>query len=220
VRISHKHRFVFLANPRAGSTTIRNVLDDYSDIKSVHITNINEEHPFYNHITAKELKDIFDARGWDWFTYKRFCIVRNPFDRIVSAYYHQLRLIHEKDEAQGWLHNLLRKVSLKKKPELTFKNFVIYLNPKHILTITLKEFICDEKGNFLVDDVLMFEKLERDLPSYLKELGITISSEDIPHLNITKGRKPYMDYYDDETRKIIEDLYSYEIERFGYTFGN
>lgn len=101
MRISHKYRFVFLANLRTGSTTVRSILDHYSDIKSVHITQISERFPFYHHISAQELKPIFEERGWDWSKYKKFCVIRNPYDRIVSLYHHSQQMKLKKIKSQS-----------------------------------------------------------------------------------------------------------------------
>ncbi|MEN8154473.1 MAG: sulfotransferase family 2 domain-containing protein [Acidobacteriota bacterium] len=218
MRISHKHRFVFLANPRTASTTIRNILDDYSDIKSRYITDIDRDFPYYHHISAQELKKIFDLNGWDWFSYKRFCIVRNPFDRVVSLYHHKIQTSTQPDERRSRPYNLARKIKYKLLGDSKFENYVKHLNPKKRLTTSLKEFLCDKDGNFLVDDVLMFENLGTELPEYLKQFGIKIEKEDIPHLNLSSGRNKYKEYYDPLTRKKVEEIYSYEIERFKYKF--
>lgn len=218
MRISHKHRFVFLANPRTASTTIREILDDYSDIKSRYISEIDNNFPFYHHISARELKEIFDINGWDWFSYKRFCVVRNPFDRVVSLYHHKKSTFTEPDERRSRLYNLARKIKYKLSGDSNFENYVKHLNPAKRLTTSLKEFLCDEDGNFLVDDVLMFEKMETELPKYLKELGISIKRKDIPHMNPSSGRINYIEYYSPETQNKVEETYSYEIERFKYKY--
>jgi hypothetical protein len=218
VRISHKHKFVFLALPRTGSTTVREILDDYSDIKSVHITQVTHQFPFYHHISARELKRIFDKRCWDWFAYQRFCVVRNPFDRVVSLYHHHKKIDSDKNRLKPSLYKFIEYLHFGVRPELAFSEYVMNLNPKRKLTTTLKEFICDDDGEFLVDDVLTFETLACVLPDYLKQMNIFITREDIPVRNATEERKPYAPYYTDKTRKIVESIYAYELERFSYAF--
>ena len=218
MRISHKYGFVFLALPRTGTTTTRKVLDDYSDIKSIHISEISKTFPFYNHISAVELKDIFDERGWDWFSYKRFCVVRNPYDRVVSLYHHRQKLKVERIELAGIVWKFLYKMNDILRPTNTFREYVFRINPKRPLRISLKPFISDKKGNLLVDDVLMFENLTDELPKYLETFDISIKPEDIPHLNATQNRRAYRDYYDEATKQRVSELYSYEINRFGYRF--
>ncbi|MCK4678323.1 MAG: sulfotransferase family 2 domain-containing protein [Bacteroidales bacterium] len=218
MRISHKHRFVFLAIPRTGSTTVRNVLDDYSDIKSIHISEITDGFPFYHHISARELKNIFERRGWEWSDYKKFCMIRNPYDRVVSLYYHRLKMESNIMKNRGVIGNSIGNVKDIVKPVNTFKDYLMHINPRNRLPTSLKAFICDDNGNFLVDDVLMYEKLNEDLPNYLDNLGINITAEDIPHLNASQNRSAYRDYFDEDTKKRVSELYAYEISRFGYNF--
>ncbi len=205
--------------PRTGSTTVRSVLDRYSDIKSVHITQTTRQFPFYHHIPARELKSIFDQRGWDWFAYRRFCVVRNPFDRVVSLYHHYQKINADRGKSRTSPRNFLKYLYFKVRPEITFAEYVMKLNPQDPLTVSLKEFICDESGEFLVDDVLTFEHLDSLLPAYLQQMNISITKEEIPVLNSSTGREPYTLYYTREAREKVESLYAYEIQRFSYTFG-
>ena len=138
------------------------------------------------------------ARGWDWDGYRKFCVIRNPYDRVVSLYHH--RFDH-----------------LKESP-VSFKQFVFLLNPENRLHTTLKDFICDDKGQFLVRDILQFEYLAKQLPDYLKQAGIDLPSDSLPHLNASKSRRLYRDYYDAESEARVSMLYQYEIKRFGYAF--
>jgi len=214
MRISHKYKFVFLATPRTGSTTVRKVLDDYSDIISVRISQKNRQFPFYDHISAAELKQIFDRKGWQWEDYRTFCVVRNPFDRVVSLYHHHLKMRDRRDNK-----SLLSNIRDALTPEPSFKKYVFSINPRKRLTTALEYFIGDRTGsNMLVKDVLMFEHLTRDLPDYLGSIGIQVSEEDIPHLNASDNRNDYRKYYCEDTKRRVSDLYRYEIERFGYTF--
>lgn len=213
MRISHSDKWIFLAVPRTGSTTVRKLLDDYSDIRSIHITKISKEFPFYHHISALELKNIFEIRGWKWEDYTKFCIVRNPFDRIVSLYYHHLKM--RKNVAKK---SFLKRIKDKVISEPSFEDFVFQINPGNRLTTSLKNFICDQSGNVLVDDILKFENLESDIPKYLNKLSTQINIDSIPHLNASKGRLKYRKYYGPDTKKKIAELYYYEIEKFAYSF--
>ena len=216
MRISHSHKFVFLATPRTGSTTARKILDKYSDITSVHISEISDDFPFYNHISALELKNIFEDRSWDWDSYKKFCFVRNPYDRVVSLYHHHLKM--RKDEKVKNVRSFIRKIIYMIRRPPSFRDYVTNINPKNRVPTSLESFICDRDGNVLVNEVLMFEKLTEDLPKLLSNLDISITSEDIPHLNASVDRQQYRKYYDEELRNKVRDLYKYEFERFGYTF--
>lgn len=124
MRISHTYKFIFFANPRTGSTTVRDVLDEYSDILSVHITEASAKFPFYHHITPLELKAIFMDRGWDWYSYRKFCFVRNPYDRVVSLYHHYLRI--RKENKMKGLKGLLWRLRYLTFRASSFKEYVAY----------------------------------------------------------------------------------------------
>ena len=79
--------------PRAGSTTVRKNLDQYSDVKSVHVSETDADFPFFHHMTAAELKAAFESKEWQWDDYRKFCIVRNPYDRLVSLYHLSLSVL-------------------------------------------------------------------------------------------------------------------------------
>lgn len=216
MRISHSHKFIFLATPRTGSTTARKILDKYSDIASVHLPEISDDFPFYNHISALELKSIFEDRGWDWDSYKRFCFVRNPYDRVVSLYHHHLKM--RKNAKIKCVKSFIRKIIYMTRRAPSFRDYVVNINPKNRVPTSLESFVCDRDGNSLVNEVLMFENLAEDLPKFLGKLGISITSEDIPHLNASADRQQYRKYYDEELRNKVKDLYKYEFERFEYSF--
>lgn len=144
---------------------------------------------------ASELKDVFQERNWEWNDYKKFCFVRNPFDRVVSLFHHRSRT-----------------------HETTFDNFVKTVDPENRVTTSLEAFLCDKNGEFLVDDILKFEELSDVLPKFLTDAGISITSADIPHLNGSDDRLGYREYYNDELVETVSNLYKYEIERFDYSF--
>ena len=217
MRISHRHRFLFLSYPRTASRSVRKVLDRFSEVASVNVTRISQEHPFYHHMPAKEAKRVFDEMGWDWSQYRRFCVVRNPFARVVSLYHHHLSM--RKRGAPGLAPIPKIKALVKYRLEQTpsFKNYVLSLNRKHRLALPLDEFILADDSSHLVDDVLRFEELYDELPGYLQQLGIEIAPEEIPRVG-SSGIRSYEEYYDEETQSFVEHLYHYEIDRFGYSF--
>ena len=217
MRISHRYTFVFLAYPRTASKSVRQVLDPYSDIRGIHPTRTSRKHPFSEHMPAKEARAIFERRGWDWFSYRRFCVVRNPYTRVVSLYHHYLSMRIRKAPGLAPFPRFKALVKYKLEHPKTFKEYVLTIDRHQQMTMPLYDFIHDDDGNCLVDDVLRFEDLANQLPDYLRQIAIQIDPEEIPRLG-SFGIRDYKKDYDDETRIFVGNLYQYEIERFGYSF--
>ncbi len=217
MRVSHRYRFVFLAYPRTASRSVRELLDPYSDIQGVHPTRTGRKHPFAQHMPAREAQAVFDKKGWDWFSYRRFCVVRNPYTRVVSLYHHYQSMRALKAPGFAPIPKLKALVKYQLERPKSFREYVLTLDKRQGMPMPLYDFIHDDAGLCLVDDVLKFEELADELPGYLSQLGIQIRPEDIPVVGSSDIRE-YKSYYDAETLRFVESLYQYEIDRFGYSF--
>ena len=93
MRISHRHKFVFISNPKCATETIRLFLDEHSDIKSTH------SGPFRHHVQAKVLMKHFYELGWEWGKYFKFGTIRNPWARAVSQFFYH----KEQKEFPEWI---------------------------------------------------------------------------------------------------------------------
>jgi hypothetical protein len=216
MRISHQHKFIFFAVPRTGSTTVRSVLDDFSDVRSVHITDRTAEQPFYHHISPRELVGIFESRGWDFDEYRKFCFVRNPFDRVVSLFHHRLRMIYG-DDIFGLIRRRVKVAVHRRKRFRQFvENRIIGCSGR--LEEPVSSFITNDQGVPLVDDVLPFEQISSRLPQYLEEsFRLPVSAEDVPKKN-SSSRLHYSEYYDDHARSIVRSTYKSDLLSFDYSF--
>lgn len=216
MRISHRYRFVFLSNPRTASRSIRAVLDEYSDIKSVHSSRVSKQSPFYHHMPAGEAKRVFDERRWDWFEYRRFCIVRNPYARMVSLYHHYLNMRTRIAPDLAPISKLKALVKYRVMPRQSFSEYAVRPDKIRQIAMPLDEFIFDGDGTCLVDDIIRYEALAEELPPYLQGIGIDVDPQQIPVLGASNINS-YKGYYDDETVSLVNELYHYAIDRFGYS---
>lgn len=124
-----------------------------------------------------------------------FTIVRNPWDRLVSMYTF-----------------LQQNMSLLQ--ECTFKDFVLYEIKNisfgnHKLTTPQIRWI--EPG---VTHLLRFENLEEDFKIIQ---DIFQCYEPLPVHNQTH-HDHYRNYYNDETRQVVAEIFKEDIEAFGYEF--
>jgi len=166
---------------------------------------------------AKWAKEVFGSMGWDWDSYHRFCVVRNPYTRVVSLYHHYRSMRTRKAPGFAPIPRIRALVRYALERPKSFREYVLGLDRRSALAMPLYDFIHDDGGTCLVDDVLTYEDLADELPLYLNRLGLPVKSSDIPFVG-SSGIKGYREHYDAETRAYVEDLYRYEIDRFGYNF--
>jgi hypothetical protein len=173
-----------------------------------------EKKIWMQHATCSEIKKYYASKE-QWDSYFKFAIIRNPFDRIVSSY--------------NWLCGSMMK-PCNFRDRLLFKNFVFRKAPfKEVLS---QDFIGDptnryhhikpsieylfENDNLLVDYVGRFENLEYEWKFICKKIG---TKNTLPHIHKrSRSNKHYREYYNDETRGYISEVYKKDLEIFGYKF--
>ena len=212
MRISHRHRFVFFASPKTGSSSVRRLLDPYTDVFPVlNYGLVTSENPFYPHMTPRETRDLFRRFGWDFEGYRKFTFVRSPWSRLVSLYEHIRRGVPDLEPFSSWLETV--------SPEGAGGGGALEQRWRRYGAYSLDSYVSDEGGAWLVDRVIRLEDIDRELLPYLAELGLPISQgERILHRN-DGGITDYTSYYTDESIRLVERLYREDIERFGYRFG-
>lgn len=146
--------------------------------------------------------------------YFKFSIVRNPWDRLVSAYTFVVQ--------NGSKHvRPLPNEIYKSESFSTFDKFITewlpYQNLFEIDVVFCPQyhFICDNKGKVIVDYIGKFENIDSAMEDVSKQLGCNIN---LKKLNASDRNKNYRDYYTDETIKIVSELYKKDIELFSYDF--
>ena len=212
MRISHKHKFVFIAVTKTASSSIRSAIYNFVDLRP---TDFGED--VTPHIKSVDLKKKFIEKGWDWDEYFKFAFVRNPWDRIVSQFkykhgYIETHIVDQLKKGDGkynFKHNLLN-----------FRGFLDHLvmtnNEKKNLYLKQVDWIFDKNKKNMVDFVGRFENLQEDFNIVCDKIGIP--HRQLPHQNKTK-HKHYTEYYNDETREIVAKKYAKDIEYFNYKFG-
>lgn len=205
--ISHKHKFIFIHTPKCAGTSVEHALYNYasdiSDILSGY--KLNTRHKQWC-INTKNLRNehLFNSinKHIDYF---KFTFCRNPYDRLVSTYE---------------FFNLSKRYN-------TFSNFVNCTRLFEDVKKILDQDFClntDLEYHLLpgvyfikhgVDFIGRFENLQQDFDSICNTIGIP--KQKLPYARKTK-HKHYTEYYDDETRQIVAELYKKDFEYFGYKF--
>ena len=142
----------------------------------------------------------------------KFTFVRNPYDRMVSAFFFLKRGITDLDREFAAKHlnqfDNFKDFALELK-NLKFKKSVgkcPHFKPQHT-------FICDKNNNIAVDFVGHLESIQTDFLVVKEHFKIECN---LLKKNNTK-HKPYQDYYNEEIRKIVYEIYKKDFDLFNYS---
>ena len=139
-----------------------------------------------------------------------FTVVRNPWDRMVSAY-HYLKNI-SLPEGSSWL--ALNKITAENFP--TFEEWVYsleeYKNPE--VYWFRPETPQAEWIDVPVNLILRYETLQQDFKQIQEMFDCPLP---LPH-HYNSGRGHYKDYYSDSTRKLVERLSQLDIDTWKYVY--
>jgi hypothetical protein len=141
-----------------------------------------------------------------------FAFVRNPWDRVVSAYRALLRG-GMRGQAIPWRDRYLGQYA-------SFREFVIdWIGERnrvywHGHFTPQFEFLIDSHGEVAVSYVARFERLETEVEQICQRLGTSCV---LRHENRAPG-VDYRTYYDEETIQIVRERYAKDIHLFNYTF--
>ncbi len=152
--------------------------------------------------SLREVDNLEKVEEYDK-TYFKFAFVRNPYDRLASCFRHVIQ--------KGVLQNIQEHPDLHR--NMSFKEFVNVISKIKIENMDIHfrpqyTFILD-KPNYLGK----FESLNEDFTKLSKIMGIRSCS--LLHENKTNPTH-LEDYYDEETRKKVYNLYKKDFEQFGY----
>lgn len=166
------------------------------------------------HLRIPHYQLIFSQREFE--TYFKFTFVRNPWDRLVSAFLF-LKKGGANQQDKAWANENLVEFE-------DFHSFVTkWVNRRNINSwkhfVPQYKFLCEPRSHTpQVDFIGYFERIEEDF-SYLK--GKVGGKSDLQHLNKTGGRKrDYQEYYTQAAIQIVADVYEEDIRLFGYDFEN
>lgn len=191
--INKEHKIIFIHIPRTGGTSIRRLFD----------FPLNGFQNYGHKIKQSMGEEVYNK-------YYKFSIVRNPWDRMVSMY-HFLRddPIGNKYPFPGGL-----------KDNESFKDWIMrrfsqgYQRfPKGNL-YSFKWLSDWDTKDIIVDKILKFENYSEELQPILNKCGIPAP---IPHEN-KSTRKPYQEYYDEESKEIVGKNFYTDCVLFGYEF--
>lgn len=184
--ISDEYKALFTHIDKTGGSSITSMLN-----------NGGREETKYKH---KPMADMIDSSNKDYF---KFAFVRNPYERILSKYYHDVKIA--RPEKPGSTRNTTNFREWVNRHKNGLRKF---LRPQY-------EYLHDKSGKLLPDFVGKFENFEKDLLYVKEKLGL---KSEILHKNqnpIKKDVNTMLDY-NRESLDVVNKLYSKDFKAFNY----
>ena len=195
---SEEQKAFFVHIPKTAGTSLRSALG---------IT-----HQGYTHVPVRVLEQLYPEELESYYV---FSVVRNPWDRMVSVFEHATQK-GGWPKQQAWADRTIG--------TLDFAEFVRRLGnePAYRRAVMGYDFFFPQRyflekrdGTVRCDRIIPFEQLS-DAAALLREHFPQM--EELGHERRNASRKRYQDYYDDETRAIVGELYRQDIALCDYRF--
>lgn len=145
-------------------------------------------------------RDITKAR---WNEYYKFAFVRNPWDKVVSEYHWRKT---QKDPGPEEFDVFVKHCENRVRGS---RRGIYWIHAQPQIS-----FVTNKRGDVIVDDIFKFEELDKAVESINEQLNISLKLKK----HNTSKHNNYREYYNEETRKMIHNLYREDIETFRYMF--
>lgn len=203
--ISQQHKCIFIHIHRTGGTSIEAF---FNQPRQKHYT-------IHHYLKNPECQDMF-----------KFTFVRNPWTKVVNHYRWRQEKKYKNWNLDGplgvtfpvWLQHLYDTFKINKDKTDIYPSKVRdahHLKPYGMNLIPQLNWISNQKGDLLVDFIGRFERLQQDFNLVCSKLGIKKTR--LPWINKTE-HKPYHEYYNQERIEMVAEIYSKDIEYFGFQF--
>lgn len=248
--ISHKHKFIFVRPRKIAGTSVIIALarslgssdvlalpqpeiqskpgldgDDFPTLRRLNDTTASR----VAHVLPQTIRDEAGEDVWE--SYRKFTIVRNPWDWFVSLHVHWVRHIWDEIKVPGvrglmrrrsstlyrrgrsfaQAQQLFRSDQLKECVELALRR---NLYPRQLGDMERFYFL---DGQRYADDYLRFENLQDDFDSLCQRLGLEQRALPRAKTELRKGDQ-YQHYYTTFSRQRIAEHCGRVLDEFGYSF--
>ncbi len=218
-RASTRHKYLTVATPKVACTTIKRTLHALEGLPPPDPWwDVHDAAPELrlSHYSASEVQQMLTSPD-----YLRFAIVRNPYDRMLSAW--KSKILAHRDTQYAPLRVEIRQAfdypaGVEDSPIVAFGDFVRFVtstsHPDAHWSRQVSVLACDDVSydvigrfeNFVTDFRAILERLDAPPPVLALAAEVTNPTVDLPPAAA----------YDSDLAKIVYDYYREDFERFGY----
>lgn len=215
LNISIKHNYIYVENPKVACSTIKSVL------QRSELNNPNLRYHEFNDIHSRAFSPLLQPsqlRGFDKFVLNmkpfKFCFVRNPYSRLLSAY---LDKIHRDTEQRS---KVLMALGRNTGDVIYFDDFVKTVCDQSTYEMDPHwriQYYHTLQGLLDFDFVGRIEKFDFDIEVVLANLGINKAKFYSPEKRHAQEADGLLnDFYTPQLRSLVGDKYAVDFEYFGY----
>jgi len=214
--INRKLNIIFVHIPKNGGSSISSCLG------------LSTPWGKYPHNKAQALRKyvIGNIGKGFWKAATKFAVIRNPWDRLVSAFcYLNSHKLNRNDTAvktkylsrfNGDFKRFVLEVLVSElgSQQIGHDNLIVR-NEETLYHMYPQVYFIRGKKHLLVDHLLSFSRLQGDFNAFCRTIGI--KPRKLPH-NRKSRRDQYRRYYDDETAEVVGRIYSEDVAIGNFTF--
>ncbi len=193
--VSESHKFIFLAVPKTGTSSIERALARYRSPLTDR---------FKKHATCKRVKREIPEALWD--ESFKFAFVRNPYDRMQSWYFYRQR--QELANPEHPRHHLYT-------GNKTFDQFICSFADRDWMLLQLAWVAPPALGGEVqLDFVGRFESLETDYSYVCERVGVPY--QPLPQVRSSRNDHRARSLWTPESRTRVNEYFRGDFELFGY----
>lgn len=212
-RVSIEHRYVCMTVPKVACTTVKRTLRAFEGLPEIAdhgVLHENDEQPRLSSLTEAEALDVLKSPQW-----LRFAIVRNPYDRMFSAWKSKV--------AVPWdAHYARLRDDLRASAGLAFADFVRYVIGSGIPEVT-NDGHWAVQSDILLADVIPYDVIGR-FETFVEDFTAILRSLDAPdhvlamaaEVTNATAQVPLAAAYDRQLASEVYRYYEADFEAFGY----
>jgi hypothetical protein len=235
--VSHRKQFIFTKTRKAAGTSVESYFEPYcmpdgeweeyharpeyvseTGIIGLRAFDVSDA-TWYNHLPAQTIRDQLGHDVWD--RYFKFTTIRNPFDRLVSRFFHREKAKEHHSRRRRWTAFGNRLLGIgspedRVRGKTDVSRFRSWIRNGGYRVTDREVYLID--GDVCVDTFIRYEDLHAGIAHVCEQVGVPFEPELL--LNFKSGMRnqttPVREYYDPRTRGIVEEHYAWELEHFGY----